>query len=98
MRVRAKSKGYYDNRRIKEGEVFLLKPLSGNKLDKETRKLVAYIFSAKEQLGSWMEVLDECSTDEQVEEMPSIKQSSFREPRALSKKEVSKKATDLDVI
>lgn len=94
MKVRAITKGFWDNRRWEKGSVFELKEIKGKKQDRDTGKLVDHIFTPKEQLGKWMEPLD---GNVELAQEPARK-SKTREPRALSKVEKSQVITDLDVI
>lgn len=53
--VKALKDGYYDNKFISEGHVFVLHEVKGKKLD-EKGKLVDHVFSADDQFSAnWME-------------------------------------------
>lgn len=59
MRVKALMHGYYDNKRVKEGEEFFLKPFKGKKINSTTGAIEEHLFTVEEQFSSrWMEPLD----------------------------------------
>jgi len=68
MLVRATRLGYYDHKRIREGEEFILRTIKGKVKDKSD-KLVDKSFAPEEQFsGLWMEkVQDDEPTPEKKE-------------------------------
>jgi hypothetical protein len=66
MKVRAKRLGYYNDSRVREDEIFELKPRKGLKLiDKKAKdgKCEEYTFSPEEQFSpEWMEKVEETET------------------------------------
>lgn len=59
MRVKALMPGYYDNKRVKEGEEFFLRPFKGKKMNPTTGEIKDHTFTVEEQFSTrWMESLD----------------------------------------
>jgi hypothetical protein len=59
MRVKALMPGYYDNKRVKEGEEFFLRPFKGKKINATTGAQEDHLFTVEEQFSArWMESLD----------------------------------------
>ncbi len=60
MLVRATKMGYYNHKRIREGEEFVLRTLKGFVQDPKGRELVKKEFTPEMQFASsWMEKVDE---------------------------------------
>lgn len=76
MLVRAKKLGYYNHKRIREGEEFMLKPIKGFEQDKFGRTLSAKTFSEEEQFSpNWMEKVDENEDIPQKKEITKRRQA-----------------------
>lgn len=78
MKVRAKSTGYYDLKRRKEGAVFELATVSGITIDKHGKKSPVTFTPEQQFSEKWME-----RVDVDVEAEPKIEQP--RKPVAMSK-------------
>lgn len=62
MKVRATQLGYYGNHRRREGDVFVIKPKKGWKVDQQTGKKTEVVFSAEDQFSErWMERFDKAA-------------------------------------
>jgi hypothetical protein len=60
MLVRAKKLGYYNHKRVREGEEFILRKYKGLVQAKDTLKMVPKEFTPEEQFSSeWMERVSE---------------------------------------
>lgn len=86
MRVKALMPGMYDNKRVKEGEVFVLRPIKGKWINKTTGALEDHTFTVEEQFSHrWMESLD-----------GPVKKPS--ETKKKSTKKAEPKGLDLEVV
>jgi len=83
MLVRAKRMGYYNHKRIREGEEFVLKTSKGFAQDPNGRVLKAKEFTPEDQFStSWMERVDE------DEEIPQKKEITNRRKALRANEEV----------
>ena len=56
MKVRALAMGYFGHKRIREGEVFELKPIKVKEKDRKTKKITERLITPEEQFSEiWME-------------------------------------------
>lgn len=78
MKVQALTDGYYDENRIRKGDVFELKVRKGITIDRKTGKKVPYEFSVESQFSeSWMRKVEPGNGPIQFEEeelnLPGVK-------------------------
>ncbi len=77
MLVRAKKMGYYNHKRVRENEEFLLRSRTGMALGQDGKTMVEKEFTAAEQFSPlWMEAIDE-------DEIPLKKSALLKSRKAL---------------